>query len=377
MKFVLKSFLLSILFFSFQTIAQVFIPFGYWGGAQVFSLAASTLTISSNSLWIGDVVSITLFYRGRTGQVIPWGGHVVTVSATGAGTSSGTISAVTDNGNGTYTATLTGATIGTTKNLTATVDGATLTSSLPTFIVTGRDCSALLTAGFVTSAIYTVDVDGGGGATASFNVFCDQTNDGGGWMLAAIPRRASPKFAEPSGLVDPTVAGPQRNANIWSMTNTTVLFKKIRFTNAASGAAKTNIATWAVNQTFNGLFTTYATYSQSNVILTGAAITSNIGSTCFIIRGKSGAFAPYSDSADWLLMGFHVTCATPLAAGDRWDDDSGNAGAAGAKEWVVGGKDDGDGALAPSAVGINTAKVDWDFSAGGSIIDTTTIVWVK
>lgn len=192
-------------------------------------------------------------------------------------------------------------------------------------------------------------------------------------MLAAIPRRATNKFSEPAGLVDPTVAGPSRNTAIFDTANSSVLFTKIRFTNATP-STKTNIATFATSQSFNGLFVVaYPTYSQSNVILSGVSITSNIGSTCFIIRGKSGNFVPYNDSADYLLMGFHVSCTTPLSDGDRWDDTA----ASGPKEWVVGGKDDGDGMLANSSVGINSSSRDWDYSVGGSVIDTKTIVWVK
>lgn len=344
----------------------------FWGGAQQFSLAASTLTVSSNSLWVGEVITLTVSYKGRTGQVIKFGtGHTVTISAVGAGTSVGTISGVTDNGNGTYSATLTGVTIGTAKNLTAKIDGATLTSALPTFTVTGKDCAALLAAGFSASQVYTVDVDGGSGATVSFSVYCDQTTDGGGWMLAAIPERTADTFAEPVGLLNPAAAGPSRNSSIWSATNSTVLFTKIRLTDAVP-ATKTNIATFATSQSLNGLMMAYPTYSQNNVILSGASITSNIGSTCFVIRGKSGNFLPYDDNADWLFMGFISSCTTPFSMGDTWDQSGG-----GSTEWLIGGRDDGDGMIANHAVGINSGNTDWEYSVGGSIVNTRTIVWVK
>lgn len=105
----------------------MFIPMGFWGGAQIFSLKASTLTLTSNSMWVGEVVTATVCYCGQTGQVIPFGtGHVVTITDTGGGTSVATLSGVTDNGNGYYTATLTGVTMGTARNLSATIDGQVL-----------------------------------------------------------------------------------------------------------------------------------------------------------------------------------------------------------------------------------------------------------
>jgi hypothetical protein len=358
--------------------AQMFIPTGFWGGAQIFSIKYSTLVVSSATLWVGDVITLTVNYNGQTGQVIPFGfGHTVTISSTGAGTSVGTISAVTDNGNGTYSATLTGNTIGTAKNLTATIDGVTLGSVLPTFTVTESSCAALLAAGFSASGAYTIDVDGGGGATLGFTAYCDQTTDGGGWMLVAIPRRNTNTFAEATGLVDPTVAGPQRVSAVWSDTNTAVTFTKLRLTNAAPGSAtKTNIADFTVSQSFGGLMAAYPTYNQTNVVVSGASITSNIGSTCFIIRGKSGAFAIYDDNADWLFMGFHSVCATPFSKGDTWDDDRPSR-ASGPTQWTIGARDDGDGLTANHAVGINTSKVDWEYSVGGSVIDNKTIVWIK
>ena len=358
--------------------AQIFIPTGFWGGAQIFSLKASTLTLTSNTFWVGETITLTVSYKGQTGQVIPFGfGHTVTITDLGGGTSVATLSGVTDNNNGTYTATLTGVTIGTARNLTATIDGQTLQSTLPTYQVVERSCTALIAAGFVANGVYTIDVDGAAGGTVGFSVYCDQTTDGGGWMLAAVPRRNTDGFGEPTGLVDPTVAGPQRNSALWSATST-VLFTKLRLTNAAPGSAtNTNIATFGTSQSMGGLMAAYPTYSQNNVILTGASVSSTIGSTCFIIRGKSGNFAPYDDNADWMWMGFHSICTTPLSLGDTWDDN--RNGSKGGTEWTIGARDNGDGQLANHAVGINSAGggVDWDFVPGGSTVDTPTKVWLK
>lgn len=205
----------------------------------------------------------------------------------------------------------------------------------------------------------------------SFDVYCDMTNDSGGWMLAAVPRRATAKMSEVTGLLDPTITTATRNSEIW-VTTSTVPFRNIRFTNNWPTPTSRNIATFATDQTFNGLLTTYATYSNSNVILSGASIISNIASTCFIIRGKSGTNAPYTDAIDWLWMGFHSRCTTPLTDADNWDTNSG------ATQWVVGGKDQNDGMLANTSVGINTGNRHWNFDNSGTYnVDTRTIVWIK
>lgn len=190
-------------------------------------------------------------------------------------------------------------------------------------------------------------------------------------MLTAVPRRATAKMSEVTGLLDPTITTATRNSEIW-VTTSTVPFRNIRFTNNWPTPTSRNIATFAADQTFNGLLTTYATYSNSNVILSGASIISNIGSTCFIIRGKSGTNAPYTDAIDWLWMGFHSRCTTPLTDADNWDTNSG------ATQWVVGGKDQNDGMLADTSVGINTGNRHWNFDNSGTYnVDTRTIVWIK
>lgn len=204
-----------------------------------------------------------------------------------------------------------------------------------------------------------------------FDVYCDMTNDSGGWMLAAIPRRATAKMSEAAGALDPTLTAASRNTNIWSTTST-VPFENIRFTNNWPTTTQRNIATFASSQTFGNLMTTYATFTQTNVVLSGTAIISTIASTCFVIRGKSTNDAAYSDNADWLFMGFHSSCTTPLSYGDNWDTGSGST------QWVVGGKDNNNPMGADTSVGINSSNKHWNFNNTATYdIDTRTMVWVK
>jgi Fibrinogen beta and gamma chains, C-terminal globular domain len=205
----------------------------------------------------------------------------------------------------------------------------------------------------------------------AFDVYCDMTNDSGGWMLAAVPRRAVAKMSETTGLLDPTQTSAGRNAEIWG-TASTVPFTQLRFTNNWPTPTSKNIATWGSAQTFSGLLTTYSTYERTNVVLSGGSISSTIGSTCFIIRGKSRDRTPYNDEADWLWMGFHSRCTTPFSDNDDWDTTSGST------QWVVGGKDNGDGILVNTSVGINSSNKHWNYDNTATYdVDTRTIIWVK
>jgi hypothetical protein len=47
-----------------------------------------------------------------------------------------------------------------------------------------RSCKEILIAGnSIGDGIYTIDIDGSSGGISQFNVYCDMTTDGGGWML--------------------------------------------------------------------------------------------------------------------------------------------------------------------------------------------------
>ena len=78
---------------------------------------------------------------------------------------------------------------------------------------------------------------------------------------------------------------------------------------ASAAAAQISIANFNASRSLNSLLSTYSSYSQSNVAVganvANAYVTSNIGSTCFIVRGKSLAVANWNDSADYMFMGFH------------------------------------------------------------------------
>jgi hypothetical protein len=351
--------------------AQVFIPFTFWAAHQKISLAKSIVTINLSQVSVSNTATITFTTKNDQNMNINLSGHAVVFSLSGAGTSSGTIGAVTDNLNGTYSATFTAVTIGTARNISATIDGNPITSTPPTVTVIGISCVQVLAQGFATSQVYAIDSDGTGFGVTPYNVYCDQTNDTGGWMLTAVPRRAVAKMSETVGLIDPTQLTNGRNANIWSTTST-VPFTQIRFTDNWPATTNKNIATFGSSQNFSALMTTYAAYSRTNIVLSGASVTSNIGSTCFLIRAKSDNFTPYNDSADWLWMGFHSSCTSPLTYGDTWDTGSGST------QWLVGGKDNGDGMLLDTSVGINTSNKHWNFNNTATYdIDTRTMVWVK
>ena len=102
-----------------------------------------------------------------------------------------------------------------------------------------------------------------------------------------------------------------------------------------------------------------------------AAILSNIGSTCFVVRGKSLNIAIWNNSADYIFMGFHggSGCSVPLNLGNEWDR------TAVTQQWLISGYDGLGTVEGPeetnSNVGQNMSGTDW------SNQDSPTLIWLK
>ena len=105
--------------------------------------AQSTLSISHTDRNVGEAATITLQAKDQFGNNLTNGGATVVLSK-GAGTSDGTISAVTDN-NGTYTATFTANHVGTARTISATVNGAAAANTV-TIKVNGMSVQSDLSA---------------------------------------------------------------------------------------------------------------------------------------------------------------------------------------------------------------------------------------
>ncbi len=142
----------------------------------------STVTVGAATVGVGAATTLTLTARDAAGNNLTAGGATVLFTK-GAGTSDGTISAVTDNTNGTYTATFTATTVGTARSIGATVGGVAVTTAAPTITVqpgafslaqsTVTVASAALAAGAQTTLTLTVrDAGGnvlpGGGLAVAF-----------------------------------------------------------------------------------------------------------------------------------------------------------------------------------------------------------------
>lgn len=97
------------------------------------SLAASTATVSDDTVAAGSQVTFTLRARDQYGNAIQSGGLVVAFTVSGA--SNGSVGATTDLGDGTYTAAFTGETAGSASTVGATIGGSPVTSALPNVTV--------------------------------------------------------------------------------------------------------------------------------------------------------------------------------------------------------------------------------------------------
>ncbi len=105
----------------------------------------------------------------------------------------GTLGAVTGD-----TVTFTPTAAGTASFMVTANDGA-LTGAAAKITVevktTGTSCTELLAAGVVTSGVYPIDADGAGAAYPTLSMYCDMTNDGGGWARIVNHDTASGFFA--------------------------------------------------------------------------------------------------------------------------------------------------------------------------------------
>ena len=350
-------------------------------GAVVVSQSLSTVSVTANSsiassrayTQINESVSITITARDTSNNILG-GGHWVVIQR-GSGTSNGTLSAVTDNNDGTYTALFTGNTTGTARTFNAYIDGYPITSTLPTVTVSnyGPNCLSYKNVGNITDGTYALDPDGDVGAAAPYFAFCDMNTNGGGWTLAAVPRKGIAPFGETSGLLSPLVSSASRNSNIWHA-GSSFEFSQLRVT-SDSVATQYSIANFNASKSVAVLLATYSTYSQSNVAVgannVNAFVTSNIASTCFIVRGKSLSIAGWNDSADYLFMGFHggSGCSVPLSLANNWDRVNVS------QQWLISGYDGLDSAQGPeetnSNVGQNFSGTDW------VNLDSPTIIWLR
>jgi hypothetical protein len=115
--------------------------------------AHSVVTVSAPSVTYGSTATVTLQVKDSSAANLSSGGLSVAF-ALGAGTSGGTLSAVTDHHDGTYTATFTATAVGSARTITATLNGAAVTTTLPTVTVTKANAAIGVTPYTSTTTTY-------------------------------------------------------------------------------------------------------------------------------------------------------------------------------------------------------------------------------
>ncbi len=94
--------------------------------------------------------------------------------------------------------------------------------------ITIRDCysscSNLYKSGVTTDGLYSIDVDGAG-PTAAMNIYCDQTNDGGGWTRVFKHNIADGYFADNTAAASSNTSDP--NNNLYSILSLLDNFKSM------------------------------------------------------------------------------------------------------------------------------------------------------
>ena len=221
------------------------------------------------------------------------------------------------------------------------------------------------------SGIYTIDPDGAG-ANAPFQCYCDNTTDGGGWTLMAVRASGIQMFNEASATPLLTSATSGRLGTVWSASNNTLNFTKIRYTNDNSESA---IATFPSSVNLNYLNTTYSSYTSTPTNATVTSTDSRL--TSYYFRGQSGANSPYSDSSDWAAMVFSTSSISGY--GDGWDTANGY--------WILSGTDNTNDPMSTTSNAVgkpkvgSTASAHWNnsgvFTTTGTTYVMKTYVWVK
>jgi hypothetical protein len=227
------------------------------------STATSMVSISVGSVAVGGAATLMLTAKDAAGNSLSSGGLTVAFTK-GAGTSDGSIGAVTDQGNGTYTATFTASTAGTARSIGATIGGTAVTTAAPQLTVT---------AAVISPAMSTVSVASASVQSGSTTTITLQTKDGSGANITS--GGATVAFALGTGTSTGTISSVTDNNNgTYTATLTAVLVGTARtITATVNGSAVTSsLPTITVTPGPASTSTSIVSVSTSTVT-TGAAVT--------------------------------------------------------------------------------------------------------